>query len=434
MVSRRLTFVLGLGFFACCLAASNAALAGRPGSARQPTLQVLHAFSGGADGSLPMSGLLLDKSGALFGVTEAGGAKNVGTVYRLVPAGSGYTESVLHSFRGGSKDGALPVAPLIEGRTGTLFGTTLDGGSSSASNGCVFQQYTACGTVFALVPSAGGYTERLVHRFDGGAADGRFPYGGMVIDASGALHGTTLWGVGGNAGTVFTLNSGGPEQIVYSFPLYSSGPEDPNGALPSGALAIDAKGAIYGTAAFGGDGACPRNRITFCGVVYALTPAPSGYMYSRLYSFQGGNDGYYPEGGIVADAGGALYGTTEYGGAPGLGTVFKLTPTASGYTESVLYAFQGGADGALPLSSLVLDKTGALYGTTSSGGAGNAGTIFKLTPSGSGYTERVLYAFTGGNDGADPLAPVILGTSRVLLGAASTGGAYGIGTVFALHL
>jgi uncharacterized repeat protein (TIGR03803 family) len=399
-----------------------------------PTLQVLHAFSGGTDGALPAGGLLVDKSFVLYGTTEAGGAKNMGTAFQLTPSESGYVESVIHSFVAGSKDGAFPVASLTAGKDGILYGTTVGGGRESANRSCTSSdQYAGCGTVFALTPSSGGYVEQLEYRFKGGTKDGRQPYGSVFSGADGTLYGTTLWGKGPNLGTVFALTSSGEERAEYSFRGASRNGRRPvpDGALPSGALAIDAGGTMYGTAAFGGDGTCRTNRRVRCGVVYALAPTGSGYAYSRLYSFRGGDDGQYPQAGVIVDAAGALYGTTEIGGAANLGIVFKLTPTASGYTETILHAFRGGDDGALPVSGLVLDSQGALYGTTSSGGNANLGTVFKLTLKGSGYAERVLYAFTGGNDGAQPVAPLTLGKSGVLYGTAH-GGAYGMGTVFAI--
>jgi len=192
----------------------------------------------------------------------------------------------------------------------------------------------------------------------------------------------------------------------------------------------DGSGALYGTAVVGGD--CAIQPLYGCGVVFKLTPSASGYTFSVLHAFQGGDDGSWPVAGLIADKNGALYGTTQYGGGSANdGTVFKLTPSRSGYSESVLYAFAGGNDGALPVACLTSDKRGALYGTTSSGGAANSGTIFTLTPSASGYSERVLHTFLGGSDGADPVAGLIIGKTGILYGTTQSGGTYGVGSVFA---
>jgi uncharacterized repeat protein (TIGR03803 family) len=175
--------------------------------------------------------------------------------------------------------------------------------------------------------------------------------------------------------------------------------------------------------------------------VFKLTPAASGYTESIIYKFQGGNDGANPYAGLIS-RNGALYGTTAGGGGPvcastgGCGTVFRLTPAGSGYAESTLYRFQGSADGANPVAGLVADNAGGLYDTTLSGPArGGHGTVFKLTPAGSGYAETVLHSFQGGNDGEYPYAGLLV-QRGALYGTTSYGGGSrcgaGCGTVFKL--
>lgn len=180
---------------------------------------------------------------------------------------------------------------------------------------------------------------------------------------------------------------------------------------------MDQSGALYGTTvAGGGSAACSNPSYTdSCGTVFKLTPSGSGFTESVLHSFQGGNDGAYPIGTLIADGTGTLYGTTEYGGASassctspsgdaGCGTVFKLTPSVSGYSESILYRFQGGYDGAVPQSALLAGSNGKLFGVTARGGnTGNTnhGTLYELSPSGSGYAERVIFTFDA-SDGAFP--------------------------------
>ena len=402
---------------------------------RSPQVQllVLHSFRGGNDGALPGAALTAGAHGVFFGTTQSGGAKNMGTVYELTPSGSRYKESVLHGFSGGARDGALPAAALIKDASGTLYGTTVEGGFK-AKRGCTFVQYRGCGTVFKLTRSGKSYTESLVYAFQGPAnGDGFWPYAGLAADSAGALYGTTMWGGSFDFGGVFKLTPSRKhyaEAVIYSFPYSSSGPGfAPDGYNPTADILVDNSGSLYGTTPYGGS--CPGALIGGCGAAFKLTPAGSGYAFTLLYRFQGGNDGNQPLGALVADNSGALYGTTEYGGPANDGTVFKLTPSESGYTESIVYAFAGGSDGALPVAGLNW-YGGALYGTTSSGGAANLGTIFKLTPSSSGFTESVLYAFQGGNDGADPVAGLISGPTGILYGTTQTGGASGVGTVFAL--
>jgi uncharacterized repeat protein (TIGR03803 family) len=221
------------------------------------------------------------------------------------------------------------------------------------------------------------------------------------------------------------------EALLFTFQYSPSGPTlYPDGLFPSASLLPDDSGAFYGTASIGG--VCPVQVQAFgCGVVFKLTPSASGYAFRLLYLFQGGSDGAVPVAGLVEDKNGDLYGTTEYGGAENVGTVFKLTPAGSGaYTESVLYAFAGGNDGALPVAGLIAEQ-GALYGTTSSGGSANQGTIFKLTPAASGYTETISHAFQGGVDGGEPFAGLVSGKGG-MYGTTMIGGASGLGTVFVL--
>jgi uncharacterized repeat protein (TIGR03803 family) len=397
-------------------------------------LRVLHAFFGGKDGALPAAGLMVDASGALYGTTQVGGTKNMGTVFKVAPSGSGYLESVLYAFHGGQHNGAFPLAPLIADASGTLYGTTSGGGNQNASNGCSGEtKIQGCGTVFKLVPSGSRYREHLLYEFLGyGVGDGAWPYAGLTAGAAGALYGTTFQG-GEGLGNVYALTPSGAsytEASIFAFPFSSSGSSFPDGVTPRATLLVDRSGALYGTTSFGGT--CSFQPLTGCGAAFKLTPGESGYTFSLLYTFQGGNDGLGPVAGLIADDSGALYGTTEYGGPANTGTVFKLTPSGSRYTESVLYAFQGGNDGALPVAGLVAGKRG-LYGTTAAGGAANLGTIFELTSSGSGYAESVLYAFQGGSDGAEPVAGLIAGKAGAFYGTTETGGAYGVGTVFALN-
>jgi hypothetical protein len=430
-----------------------------PADAQQVTFKSLHSFNGGSDGLFPRAGAILDGSGAVYGITELGGANHSGTVFKLTPPttqGGAWTESVVYSFCSQSNctDGAQPFASLIFDASGALYGTTVAGGNPNRTcspNG------SGCGVVFKLTPpatSGGTWTESVLYSFNGGGTDGGSPDAGLIFDAAGALYGTTQNGAapncGGACGTAFKLTppksqGGAWTESVFTFA------GNPGGAQPVAGLILDASGAVYGTTLRGGTHQnCPLG----CGTVFKLIPPTTqggAWTESVLYNFTGGSDGGSPGGGLVQDASGALYGTTGGGGSScgglssGCGTVFKLTPPTSqgaAWTESVLYSFTGvGNDGFGPAAGLILDSSGALYGTTQFGGnsgcQGNGcGVVFKLTPPaspGGAWSESVLYNFTGGSDGAQPSAGVTMGASGVLYGTATVGGTGGTGgTVFEL--
>jgi uncharacterized repeat protein (TIGR03803 family) len=298
---------------------------------------------------------------------------------------------VLYRFKGGA-DGEYPFGNVVVDAGGTLYGATNQGGAYGSASG-------GYGTVFSLSPSG----KTIIHSFAGGA-DGAYPQSGLTLGSGGAIYGTTDYGGGGAAcsggcGTVYALTpsgSGYGEQVVYAF----QGGSD--GEAPVGNVISDSSGAIYGTTVEGGgSSACATSAFTGCGTVFKLTPAGSGYTESVIYAFQAGSDGTGPRGGLIMDSSGALYGTTYSGGGvaactgpsgnPGCGTVFKLTPTASGYTESIIHTFQGPPyDGAFPRAGLLLGKSGVLYGVTHNGGVHNNGTVYQLTPSGSTYNETII--------------------------------------------
>ncbi len=224
------------------------------------------------------------------------------------------------------------------------------------------------------------------------------------------------------------------EQTLYTFRGGSDGSNP-------GPLIADAHGNLYGTTTFGGGNGVGLCGNSGCGTVFRLTPRRAGYSESVLYAFQGGSDGARPNGGLIFDAGGSIYGTLSSYGPAGYGSAFKLTLTSGGtYTETILHAFAGGADGDSPSSGLVMDSSGALYGTTWYEGSGCAsnqlcGTAYKLTPTPSGYTKTELHTFLGGSDGAAPEGNLLLDKSGALYGTTYFGGGGcgdGCGTVFKL--
>ena len=271
-----------------------------------------------------------------------------------------------------------------------------------------------------------------VYSFNGSGGGPRLPYAGLIRDSAGHLYGTTEFGGTYNQGTVFevTPNANGnwTETVLYSF----TGGAD--GGQPSGGLTFDAAGNLFGTN-FGGSTNCKLG----CGTIYKLTPSSSGWAETVVYSFTGGSDGGEPYAGLVSDAQGNFYGTTLLGGnlgavcSAGCGTVFKLSQSNGIWTENVLYAFAGGNDGALPYAAVAFDAAGNLYGTTTSGGPYGSGTVFRLTAGQSGsWTENVLHAFTGGKDGQYPTGSLVSDTAGNLYGTTSKGGVKGYGVVFKL--
>ena len=382
-------------------------------AAATPTFTSIYSFYG-PDGSNPNGKLLFDAAGNVYGTTFYGGANGKGSIFKLTVSGGTFTESVLYSFQG-ADDGGNPTAGLVMDASGALFGT------ASTSNG------EAKGTVFQLVPpvGAGTWTYNVLHSFAGGAADGGFPNCDLIFGSKGALYGTTVLGGTNNHGTAFDLTppavAGGAwtENVIYSF----LGPTD--GAEPYAGLAFDASGNLIGTAAAGGSGSS--------GTVFLLTkPAAHGGVWTEttLYSFTGVADGKLPLSGVYVGSKGSIFGTTYLGGS-GNGVVYQLTPVAGGtFTQSVLWTFSG-TDGANPSDSVLEDKNGDFYGTTGGAANGTAGNVFKLTHAKGGtYTESSLYTFTGKSDGQAPLSALIIDKSGALYGTTFYGGAGGAGSVF----
>ncbi len=352
------------------------------------TLTVLHSFTGNPDGSMPYGSLVRDSSGNLYGTTTQGGTSGNGTVFKTTSTG---TTTVLHSFSG-TPDGSTPYGALAIDASGNLYGTTIIGGTSG--NGTVFKT-TSTGTTTVL------------HSFAGNP-DGANPYGGLVVDSSGNLYGTTVIGGTSNNGTVFKTTSTGTTTLLHNFA------GNPDGSRPYGGLVRDSSGNLYSTTSQGGS--------SNLGTVFKTTSTGTTTV---LHNFAGNPDGsspYYD--GLVRDSSGNLYGTTTQGGSSNLGTVFKTT---SAGTTTVLHSFVGTPDGSGPYGGLVVDSSGNLYGTTVIGGTSNNGTIFKTTSTG---TTTVLHNFAGNPDGSRPYGGLIIDSSGILYGPTTQGGTSGLGTVF----
>jgi uncharacterized repeat protein (TIGR03803 family) len=284
-------------------------------------------------------------------------------------------------------------------------------------------------TVTLFVTSTWAATETVLHSVNPKFTDGADPYAGLIFDAAGHLYGTTAEGGTYGRGTVFELTpqAGGDwvEQVLYNFENNGI-----DGSGPIGSLIFDAAGNLYGTTIFGG--------TSNWGTVFELTPKAGGDWRERvLHNFKHRSHGVYPAAGLIFDAAGNLYGTTEEGGTYGRGTVFELTAQAGGgWTERVLHDFnKNGTDGVdLDNGSLIFDGAGNLYGTTLHGGTYGRGTVFELTPqAGGGWREQVLLSFSGRQKGGAVLhCALIFDGAGNLYGTTFYGGTQDAGTVFEL--
>lgn len=400
------------------------------------TFNVIYTFQGGYSGSNPLAGLTMDEAGNLYGTANIGGNEGCnnlgcGLVFKLSHKGSGWVYAPIYKFQS-SNDGTNPAARVVFGPDSTLYGTTSAGGNYNCKNGC--------GTVFNLKPpphvcttALCPWTETILYQFTGGTA----------------------------------------------------------GALPVGDLIFDQAGNLYGAAQSGGLGPCtnPQNGFRGCGVIYELTPSKGAWTETVLYSFNGANAGCFPNGGVIFDQAGNLYGVAGLCGAMGVGTVYELTPSGSGWTENTLFHFQG-EYGKYPTGSLVFDIYGKLFGATQTStfdqpypgtlfeignsnntwvlaylqylstglypfagvtpdAAGNLygdadgdryesfGAVFQLQPSQGGWSYWTLFNFPGtdgmpGPDGGTPYGPVVLDANGNIYGTCSIGGEknYGFGTVW----
>jgi hypothetical protein len=431
--------------------------------------KVLYSFQGIPDGSLPGGGVVFDKAGNLYGVTAEGGSgtcapAQCGIVYQLSPPeqkGGAWTETVLYVFKGQKYgDGSSPAGTLLIDSSGNLYGGTGYGGTGP----CMLLGGTVgCGTVYELSPpkeKGGAWTEKVLYSFKGGK-DGQLAGETLTFDANGNIFGATTYGGGHGScnapyyqhcGTVYELSppktKGGKwtEKVLYSFKGVKDGQQSGDGANPNGGLVLDGKGAIYGTTYFGGNnqkGQCEGGvGGTGCGVVFKINPpGQEGGKWTEilLHGFNG-QDGSNSDAGVVIDGSGNLYGTT-FGGPGPNGLVFELAkPSKAGevWTETVLHAFTGGNDGANPAGELAFDSHGDLYGTASvDGGGAEYGTVFRLNQAArqnGTWTVSVLYAFPGAPNGRIPTANLIFDKHGNLYTATTEGGtgacgSFGCGTV-----
>lgn len=381
--------------------------------------QVIYSFAGGRDGEYADTDLVMDTAGSLYGSTVQGGAFSSGTVFQLSPAGTGWTHNVLYSFTGGA-DGGEPYKGVTLGPQGNLYGTAGVGGLYTGP--CID---TGCGVVFKLTNSGGVWTQRVIHSFTGGN-DGYGPGAGVTVDAHGKVYGTTPTGGANGFGIVYELKPDGNGQWTETAIHTFAGGTDGIGGS-AGRLALDSSGNVYGLCTTGG--------ANGAGVVFELTPNPSGeWTETILYTFKDAPSSGFPYGALVADAKGNLYGTTYYAGKNDLGTVYRLSQRNGVWTQAWMYSFKGGTAGSSPISTLAADAAGNLYGTTSEGGAAacGCGAVFKLTLSDAAApVYSVVYRFKGPPDGAFVYNGMVADSSgTVLYGATVHGGTFNEGALY----
>ena len=371
------------------------------------TFTSLISFNG-TNGANPAAGLVQGPDGNFYGTAQSGGASNSGTIFAISADGSFFTN--IYSFSGGT-NGAAPVGGLVIGTDGNFYGTTYAGGASNV--GTVFQIATnGTFTQLAWLSGTNGANPdvTLVQ-----AADGSF-YGGTKY--GGPYPNSTSGGTG--YGTIFQVTTNG----ALTTPVLFAGT---NGANPT-ALVLGKDGNFYGATTWGGN----NSQVPFgVGTIFRLSPDGT---FTNLYLFSGGNDGGFPQAGLVQGTDGIFYGTTQAGGPSSIGTVFRITP--DGQFQS-LFAFLSSSEGSYPYAALIQASDGNFYGTTYLGGVGSGGqrgTIFEITPAGN-ETPLILFTGpTGAYPGASPQSPLVQGTDGNFYGTTLNGGVFTKGTVFRLSL
>ena len=356
-----------------------------------PAQSVLYSFQGAPDGASPNAGLVEGTDGNLYGDTPGGGTSNMGTIFRITPAGS---ETVLYRFAGQPADGASPFqSGLVLGRDGNFYGTANNGGA-----------YGNQGTVFRITPDG---VETVLWSF-GNGNDGANPNIGLIQASDGNFYGTTTLGGANGAGTIFRITPAGVETVLWSFANSTS-----DGSYPYSGLTEGSDGNFYGVAGSGG--------TSGSGVFYKITPAGAETV---LWSFGTTPIAASPNADIIQAADGNFYGTTAGGGTYGVGTVYRMTPTG---VETTLWSFGGGSDANHPNVGLTQGADGAFYGTTMAGGTHGQGALFRITAAGD---ESVLWSFGATGDGTVPNGRLLLGSDGALYGTTESGGTANLGTVF----
>ncbi len=376
-----------------------------------PTTKLLYSFAGNTDGEYTDTELVMDSVGNLYGTSVQGGTFGGGTVFQVTPDG---VHTVLYNFTGGA-DGGEPYKGVTLDQHGNLYGTAVTGGGGACEGGC--------GVVFELLNSGGAWTFRVIHTFTGGF-DGSGPGSPVAFDESGNLYGTTPTGGYKGMGTIYRMEPNGAGdwkfRVIHTFTGGADG-----GGGSAGRLLFDHAGNLFGVCTVGG--------AYGLGTVFRMFRSLGEWKFQTVYAFRDSPDGALPYGGLAIDHLGNLYGTTYYAGANDFGTVYQLTPRNGRWIETVIYSFKGGSDGDSPISTLVTDAEGNLYGTTSDGGSPSCscGTIFKMSLSATGHwIESVMYRFPGTPNPGFAYNGMIRGGTGSFYGATVHGGASNDGAIY----
>jgi hypothetical protein len=407
--------------------------------------KVLYSFQGGTnDGSLPVGGVVSDKQGNIYGALQGYGSgsctpigDDCGAVYQLSPPaqkGGAWTETLIYEFQGkGANDGELPNSGLIIDKASNLYGVTAYGGTGNCT---LLGVAAGCGTVYELSPpqqQGGAWIETILYSFPA-TKQGYLPNGNSVFDKAGNLYGATTFGgtkdggcngfYGGQCGVIFELSLPKKQGGAWTEKTLHSFANIPDGAEPNGGLILDGKGTIYGTTYYGGYN-CPHNSNQGCGTVFSLARSKAGnWNEIQLHVFKNGSDGTEPAGGLISDGKGALYGTALGGSSSGGGVAFQLTEKSGGrWKDTVLAWFSNDGPGAFT-TGLTFDSSGNVYGPTNEG-AEFRGTVVRLTAPAKRndrWKPSVLYTFQGSPDGADPSGQLIFDGTGSLYGTTQYGG------------
>ncbi len=393
-----------------------APLASRAAGAQ--TFTVLYTLNGTTQGNSTGNGLVADRAGNLYGTAANGGIYpcpddyGCGTVFKLTRHGSSWTFSLLYSFTG-ADDGWNPEGPLTIGSDGSVYGTTIWGGGT----GCGFG--FGCGTVFKLSPppnicstSSCEWTKTILYRFTG-QADGDYPLGYLTLDQAGNLYGTASAAAVTSPydGSVFELtpsNGGWIFNILYSFPGGTSG-------APGGGVVFDSQGNLWGIQAYGGEQDCGDPQLPDpCGSIFKLSPSSSGWTETNVFGFSAATGGG-PSGSLLREPSGNFYGTLDTNGPAGGGGIFQFVPSSGEFT--MIYSVTGNPEDAPgPFGGVVMDQAGNLYAAAEGAGY-TSGFVFELTPENNGWYFTNLHNFTDGSDGATPVGPLVVDTAGNVYGA-----------------
>lgn len=356
----------------------------------------------GADGNQPVASVIQGNDGNLYGTTKFGGAYGGGSVFRMTPAGEVTTLYSFCSVTINCGDGEWPYAPLVQAANGYFYGVTYGGGNC----------YDYCGTVFVVTP-AGAF--RTLYKFcaQANCPDGNTPFGGLVQGTDGNLYGTTLAGGTNAGGTIFVITPSGKFKTLYNF---CSQPNCTDGSGPSSAMVLATNGSFYGTTLFGGTGA----------TIFKINSAGK---FTSLYGLP--VESASPNG-LIQASNGNFYGTAYSGGS--LGTVFEFT---YGGRYTTLYNFcsvRYCTDGSNPSAALVEGSDGNFYGTTLLGGKEGPGTVFQITPKGKLTTIHDFCSSGSCADGSFPYGGLVQATNGTFYGTASAAGEFGDGTVYSISM